>query len=369
MNKWITLALVGALAGCGGEEEAAPTPAPEPPAEPAAPAEPEAPAEPAAPAEPEAPALPPEPEPATPAAQTEGDVTLTAVRCTLDGPPIHRDSFGLPGVAVSPDGNFGYLPDQDGRLRRYRIGGAGDTCTFTLDTGFGEGGMLALGFGDGMGARIERVEVDRQGRVYVSTSMSGAVRVGQNGELTRCDGSRGGLAMAPDGSWGLATFVSTVRKITWTADGCTVEDNWTYPEAYSGSHAFSFSGNHLFVAGSVGTNHYQVQRYNGAGTATAGPRWGGAGLSDPNKICSPGNVVTGSRGEVVLDQNCRSFIVTSGGGNVVGRVNGMRLIGLRYPWIGNVTEPRNGVAYVSASHERGSGHRHYDQYVFRVSGL
>ena len=54
---------------------------------------------------------------------------------------------------------------------------------------------------------------------------------------------------------------------------------------------------------------------------------------------------------------------------VAARINGMHLIGLRYPWLENITEPRNGVAFVAASHERGRGTRHYDSFVFRVSGL
>jgi len=91
------------------------------------------------------------------------------VQCTVDGDPIHYDNFSTPGIGVSPDGATAWLVDQDRKLRKYTIGGAGDQCTLTLDTSFGQGGMLDLGFGDGMGGRVEGVDVDDSGNVYVTT--------------------------------------------------------------------------------------------------------------------------------------------------------------------------------------------------------
>jgi len=372
MKKLLIVGAMGLLVACGGEEESteAEETAEETTEETTAETEETetAEAEETEEAEEEEPALPPEPEAASPEPQTEGDVTVSAVACRVDGDPIHYDNFSTPGVGVSPDGSTAWLVDQDRKLRKYSIAGEGEQCMLTLDTGFGEGGMLDLGFGDGMGGRVEGVDVDDSGNVYVSASMSGAVRVTPAGEVTRCADSRGALSMNGDGTWGVAVFASSARKVTWTADGCTVED-YEYQEPYERAATFSFTGGHLFIAGSVDTNAYRAQRYTLQG-APAGERWGGDELNDPDKICSPGNVVTGSRGPIVLDQNCRSFIVTSNpNGEVASRVNAMQLLGLRYPWVENITEPRDGVAYVQASHERGRGTRHYDSYIFRLSGL
>jgi len=375
MKKLLIVGAMGLLVACGGEEESTEAETPEETTseetteettEPTETAEAEETEE---EAEDEEPALPPEPEAASPEAQTEGDVTVSAVQCTVEGgDPIHYDNFSTPGIGVSPDGSTAWLVDQDRKLRKYSIGGEGEQCTLTLDTSFGEGGMLDLGFGDSMGGRVEGVDVDASGNVYVSASMSGAVRVTPSGEITRCDDSRGALSVMDDGSWGVAIFASSARKVTWTDEGCTVED-YEYQEPYERASTFSFTDGHLWIAGSVATNTFRAQRYSLAG-APAGERWGGDELNDPDKICSPGNVVTGSRGPVVLDQNCRSLIVASSNdGEVASRVNAMHLLGLRYPWVENITEPRDGVAYVQASHERGRGTRHYDSYVFRVSGL
>jgi len=356
MKKLQLLVWVGLLCACGSDSS---TPTPRVSA--STPAE----ASEATTSEPAEPELPDEPLVANPAAQTAGDVTLTATACAIDGEPMHYSDFGVPGIVVSPDASALYLVDGDRALRRYTID-AGDDCALTLDTSFGQDGSLELGFGDEIGGRIEGMASDRDGRVFVSSSMRGSVRV-TGSEITRCPASRGSMSIAPDGSWGIAVFAGSVRKVTWSEDGCDIED-YRYEEPFERASTFSFSGDELFITGAVGSNEFRAQRYNGAGEPQ-GERWGGTEITDPDKICSPGNVVTGSRGPVLLDQNCRSLIITTGDGTVAARINGMSLLGLRYPWIEAVTEPRDGIAFLAVSQERATGTRHFDAYVFRVSGL
>lgn len=383
------LAMVAGLGwsqGCGGDEEAPSRPVePEPAPAPIAsevPDEPEPYEDP-----PLDPSLPPAAEIPNPSERGQGETRLRATACPIEGPLVFFEAFENPGLAVSRDGQTAYLVDGAGRLRRYTIRGDGAECALVpdlefarhgrldllgeggFDAGRGDGGRGDEGRGDGdsghAGAvRIDQIDIDDQDRVYVS-SLAGSLRFA-DGALTHCP-STGSLSMRPDGAWGLSLSEDGLQRVTWSTSGCEVTP-FSVEEPLARMVMAWFSGEELFIAGSATSHVVRMRRYGPDGVPR-GERWGGDDLRDPDKLCVPGNVVSGRLGPVVLDQNCRAILLTRGDGDVAARIDAIRLFGLRYPWVENLTEPQDGTAYAAVSQQRGRSTGHYDFYVFRVSGL
>lgn len=382
--RWSMVALICTLTACGSSEEAT-TPPTAPPGE-APPAVAPAAAEgapavvPPVAAEPAAPAEPPtleqriaqsQPTLASPAAQTEGAVTVTAEVCTFDGPPsITDDSFSAIGqVAWASDGTL-YMIDGDGRVRHYTIG-AGEGCALTLDTTFGENGRMNLG--EGLGGRPESIQADANGHVFVAASMRGTSRLTGNTVDYHCD-TMGKLAVSPNGQNGLVAFGDAVpRRVTFTDTGCTVAD-WGAQEMFERVDTATFlDDTHVLVGGSSGpfSSPHVARVYSLDG------RPQGAAFGDTSDSLQPGDhfcfvhgATEGSNDRlVVLDGNCRSFRIFDARHAFVAEINMMPLVGLTYPWFPGLTRARDGVAFLTAAQERANRVDVYDGFLFRVRGL
>lgn len=369
------------LLACGSEAAPAPTPAvavaaPAPAAAPAAPT----PAAPAAPAAevplrdrplPERIAATTATVPA-PAPQTEGAVTLSAQTCTMDGPAfVGDDAFRTIGpIAWSSDGSL-YVSDTEGQVRRYTVQ-PGDACALTMDTSFGTNGELSVG--EGMGARVASIVSDARGHAYIATSMSGTTRVTGATVDYHCD-TRGELSVSPDGSVGIAMFGgSNPQLVTFTDTGCTTAP-WQASELPDDLDSITFlDDRRILVGGHAGSRAPHLARLYDRAGHPSGDAFGDTtdSLNADDHFCHIHGAIDCSHGLCVHDGNCRSLRIFDAQQHVTAEISVSRAIGVSYPWVPSITLARDGVAFASASQQRGSASDRtnvYDGYVFRLRGL
>ncbi|MFO0708807.1 MAG: hypothetical protein U0353_03160 [Sandaracinus sp.] len=307
-----------------------------------------------------------------PSAQTDGPVTVSAENCTLDGPPfVGGDSFSTIGpIAWSTDGSL-YLADTDGKIRHYTVQ-PGDGCTLSMDTAFGENGLLAVG--TGMGARVESIVSDEQGHVFVATSMRGTSRITAGHVDYQCD-TRGRLAVSPDGTHGLAAFGSSgPQLVTFTDTGCSTAP-LTLEGAPPSIEGFGFVSNERVIVGGQADVHapHLVREYDLSGHPH-GDAFGEAGdaMSADDHFCYVHSVVPCTHGLCFLDGNCRQLRVFDRDHAVLGAPNLSHAAGVEYPWFPSTTVVRDGVAFVTVNQQRGRASERtgtYDGFVMRLRGL
>ncbi|MBN8613638.1 MAG: hypothetical protein J0L92_23785, partial [Deltaproteobacteria bacterium] len=308
----------------------------------------------------------------TPSSQTDGTITVSAVVCTIDGAPFTGDdAFTTIGpIAWSSDGAL-YLSDNDGKVRRYTVQ-AGDACALTMDTTFGANGLLAVG--DGMSARVESIVADAQGHVFVATSMRGTTRITGTHVDYQCD-TRGRLSVSPDGTTGVAVFGSgPAQLVTFTDAGCTTAP-FEMAEAFQRIEGTAFLENDRILVGGQNDvrDPHLVRVYDRRGRAQGAVFGDQTGeMNHDDHFCYVHGATPCGAGICVHDGNCRTLRVFGADHAVLGAPNVMRLIGLSYPWVPSTTGVRDGVAYLTASQQRGTASERtgvYDGYVFRLNGL
>lgn len=307
-----------------------------------------------------------------PAPQTEGTITLTAETCTMDGPAfVGDDAFRTIGpIAWSTDGSL-YVSDTEGQVRRYTVQ-PGDACALTMDTSFGTNGELSVG--EGMGARVASIVSDARGHAYIATSMSGTTRVTGATVDFHCD-TRGELSVAPDGSVGIAMFGgSNPQLVTFTDTGCTTAP-WAATELPENLDSITFlDDQRILVGGHAGSRAPHLARVYDRAGHPSGDAFGDTtdSLNADDHFCHVHGAIECSHGLCVHDGNCRSLRIFDAQQHVTAEISVSRTIGVSYPWVPSITVARDGVAYASASQQRGSASERtnvYDGYVFRLRGL
>ena len=263
------------------------------------------------------------------------------------------------------------LADSENQVRHYTVQpGAG--CTLTLDTTLGVGGRLSVG--EGTSSAIESIVADAHGHVYVATVMRGTTRITGNHVDYQCN-TRGELSVAPDGSVGIAIFGGrSPQLVTFTDAGCTTAA-WEPAEAFEHMQTISFlDDQQILVGGQNGSHDPHLARiYNRAGRPQ-GAAFGDA-TDSPNAddhFCNFQNAVLCTHGLCILDANCRTMRVFSGEHAVLGAVHLSDAAGVQYPWVPNVTNARDGMAYMTLNQQRGLSSERtgvYDGFVFRLTGL
>lgn len=304
----------------------------------------------------------------TPAPQTLGSSTLAAERCSFDGTEMLGESAfkAIGPIAVATDGTI-YVIDHEQQVRRYRAA-KGTGCVLQLDTSFGEGGVLNLG--QGLGRGPEGIAADTRGHIFVSSGMSGSWRITGNKVDYHCEVTRGEVSVDPTGTVGVALFGSSnPKKVSYTDTGCTQEP-LKLQDPFDSLDAIGFVGKRLFVGGAKeikGSRVHLVREYNINGQPVGQPL-GSPGSGDDH-LCNVGGFPACSHGVCVLDTNCRRIRAWGSKGNFIGQANLMKLLGLRYPWISGFTPAVKGVAFASASQERGQQTRVYEGLIYRVKGM
>ncbi|GAB4213421.1 MAG: hypothetical protein OHK0013_37290 [Sandaracinaceae bacterium] len=248
----------------------------------------------------------------------------------------------------------------------------GDACVLTMDTTLGEGGRLSMG--TDMSSRIESIVADARGHVYVATSMRGTTRLTGTHVDYHCD-TRGELSVSPDGTAGLVSFGGgDPQLVTFTDSGCTTAA-WEAAEAPTHFEALSFlDDQRILVGGHNGSRTPHLARIYDRRGQPQGAAFGDTtdSLSADDHFCNFNNAVACTHGVCVLDGNCRSLRIFSDAHAVQAEINLSRAVGVSYPWFPNVTEVRDGVAYVTVNQQRGAASERtnvYDGFVFRLRGM
>lgn len=153
-----------------------------------------------------------------PMSHTAGTLTVSAVRCTVDGPAFvaDRSSDAMPGVAVA--GDQVYLTNGEGEVLRFTAA-TDDGCTLTIDDTWGQGGIFTP-------TRDRQSAVDIVGdRLAISGAVFETEVVDVITGGTYACGVPGTTVIRPDGGSGVAFFPgSAIREVTFSDTGCTVDD-------------------------------------------------------------------------------------------------------------------------------------------------
>jgi hypothetical protein len=321
---------------------------------------------------PAAPTAPPPSEPLSPSPQAKqvAGLTLTPVLCTLQGVEFltDRSMKGLGRVQMADDGKL-YGIDPDGKLLRFTVTNTPTTCDLALDTSFGEQGRLTVG------RELRELSVAR-GTLYAASGIFDAYRLGPAGQTeATCSQQPRTLVMAPDGSFRLGHFANaTLRRITWTATGCTGEDWAAFASPLDNVNTVGFLGPDIAIGGvmreQVGTQNPRIvvvvdrsgREKLRFGSTAEGHSEDHFGWVHDIEACGPRICV--------LDSNYRRLTLWDRRGQYLGFVSLSEMFDLRYPWIPDfeVVPGAGGYAYFTTSQERGDSDV-FETLVYRVAGL
>lgn len=183
------------------------------------------------------------------------------------------------------------------------------------------------------------LSADRSGKLYATDGFYQALSY-DNGVLENFE-LDGYLSMHPDGQWGLSYWgSSTVRKVTFTADGTAIKD-WILTDLsddaarkgrFSSVDTILVTDDHIFVAGADATTAYAVKivMYDFDGNELA--VFGSEDWMDASAFGSVAGIVETDNGIIALDGFYQSFKLFSKDGTFIGAVGCDELLGTSYPW-------------------------------------
>jgi len=312
----------------------------------------------------------------TPAPQTQGDITLTAVACTTEGHAFLHDSNMRIFQDIVHIGDHLYIVNHAGHVLRFGMNLA-DGCVLTLDTTWGEGGALEL--------PREAKSISRLSdtRLVASTGVFGSYVVNtENGEVAyTCDTRpQGYVRVSPNGDFGLGSFVSAeIARLTFTDSGCSAEV-WEHNTPLAGVNFIGFAGDLILAGGRLEEEHDGRQPTNVVAFNAAGEEvWRQGNLTSASADDGYGwvhGLDPCSQGICVIDSNFRSLHILDLEGNHLGKFNLSNLFDMRYPWIAAMSHLGDGRALFSAANTReqleshGGGRSDVNEgIIYLVSGL
>jgi len=298
---------------------------------------------------------------ATPHEVTVGRQTLSAVRCTLDGPPLFGDSANaaLSSIALDRRGAL-YLVDADQHVRRYnRARGRG--CSFSIDAGFGAAGVLTLP------SAVSQVSVDGRGAA-VASGVLGSFVIDDGAVTARCNRGSHGYVTMPARGPGVGIFPgSPVRRVAYEDDSCTITP-WAYAPAFRSVMAVAFDRKNMLLAGSMPNGSNQVAIFDERGRERA--RFGGARATADDGFCWVHGLSACRAGVCVIDTNCDRIRLWSARGEHVGNARASELLGVTGPWLSDIEPGRRGETFVAAGARRSPASEGVAEgMLFLVSGM
>lgn len=288
-----------------------------------------------------------------PAPQSLAGKNVGAVRCTLNGVELLDDSsFEAIGRIELADDGMLYVIDNEFHVRRFSVEDTADACTLTLDTSFGQGGVLDPG------SKVKEVSATKGGRLLLSGGFGNTYRLTKGQVDVTCTTPRQGyLVAAPEGSRILGHFVSPpMREVAFTDATCTAED-WALPSfPLKSVNMVAFVGPNIAVGGQlaekVGTRNPHVvvvlsksgaeqYRFGNTDEGFGDDHFGWVHAIEPcgKSIC-------------VLDSNFRRLSMWKTGGAFEGAISLSKLFGLDYPWINDMEMIPGNKAFFSVTQQR-----------------
>ncbi len=296
-----------------------------------------------------------------PEPQKIGDKLVVGEVCKMNGPVMKDESFvdGIGQIALGESGAI-FVVDNEHKLRKY-VANAGKPCELSLDTTFGDKGILTVAKAD---VKLAKLVADKSGDLYFTEWNLNATKTTKlsHGKVVEvvCD-QVGELHVDASGKSGTLNKM----KVSLGAGECHGQ-----PIALTGldsklqvNEILPFGDGLAVVGSQVTATKIGLAGADGKVKAVIGE-------ADADKqICSLNSIVPCSQGVCVVDSNCRSLRVWSTDGKWVGVGKLGAMAGLRYPWpVGFVVG--KDVAYISMTHSP-TDDKDKNSYglIVRVTGL
>lgn len=278
------------------------------------------------------------------------ELTLTAERCTIEGHAFTGTS------TMETIGNFEvfhgqlWIVDGDENVRRFDMD-LTDGCRLTLDTTFGEGGVMDF-------ERDADTISSGGDTLVVSTGLFEAYVFGADGTMRyTCDApSLGHVYVHPTGEWALASFMrSEFNRVTFGDEACEVERGAVEFPVFRSGQRLAFIGDQTIIGGTLaeeydGRNPLSVGAADGDGLAwrhgNITVRFDDAGYGYVHAIEGCGDYIC------VLDSNMRRMQVVRPDGSGWQTVEIDDVLGFRYPWLEDMDVADDGTVFIVAAQER-----------------
>ncbi len=293
--------------------------------------------------------------------QKIGDKLVVGEVCKMNGPIMKDESFvsGIGQIALDESGAI-YVVDNEHKLRKYVANGA-KSCELSLDTTFGDKGILTVAKDD---VKLAKVVADDRGDLYFTEWNLNATKTTKlsQGKVVGvvCD-QVGELHVDASGKSGTLNKMK-VDVVAGECRGPTIK-LFGLDSKLQVNDILPFGDGFAVIGSQVSATKIGLTSADGKVKALIGE-------ADADKqICSLNSIVPCSQGVCVVDSNCRSLRVWSTDGKWVGVGKLGAMAGLRYPWPVGFAVGKD-VAYMSMTHSpTDDKDKSSYGFVVRVTGL
>ena len=267
------------------------------------------------------------------------------VKCATDGPPMQSESFSGAVKALTATDKVVYVVDNNDAIRKYKVG-PGPACTLTLDTGFGDKGVLKP-------AKKPRViAADHKGTLYVvSDRKLWRESDGKLVDFCKADMfATDSIAFASDDSFALASgFGGKWFRVELSADSCTKKP-WAYQPKLEFSNA-DIIGDKVYMTGKNGgvRAKFSLMEFGLSGGKASKTFETGKKLGDKNLLCQSNGAVGCGKDICVVDANCRKMMVFSPDGKSTNIKFKKDHFDHSYIWAVAIGQASPDVAYLAVS--------------------
>lgn len=250
-----------------------------------------------------------------------------------------------------------YITTEKGEISAFNIS-EGSPPTLTLDTSFGEQGILKTN------ERIERLLRNAQG-LLIGSTWSNALFIDSTGKVVKTINTSGNISMHPTEAWGITYNFNQLNMVTFDGQEFKPEKFTLTPitpltdkkEAYTFFSPVIIMGDKVIVGcqvpvpGEDDKQSHCVVVFDKTGKELF--RFGNLkDVFEKDGFCYLHDVAAHVNGYVTLDSNCRKVAFWNSAGKYIGGGEAGEMLGVRYPWIPGCTIDDNGVLYIALAQER-----------------